>query len=550
MSDQRGISVWIILFVSAILALFFPAEAAKASPLVSVDWLQKNISRKDLVVVDTSQTRLYRQKHIPGAVSADVFSFGGRVLTPADMQKIVQSWGVNTGMKVVFYDEGASYMATSIFFDLYNAGFPLQDMFILDGGLAKWEALGGATTKEATAKPQPGNVRVASGKVDARALLPEFASASGNSSKALLVEGLDPEYYYGGAKFFDRAGHVPNAVMMPSDDLFNADKTFKSKAEIQRIFTHVGITPDRSIYTYCGGGVAASLSFFAAKFLLEYPEVKLFKGSQREWLRDDRGLPFWTYAAPNLLRDRQWVNGWNNDMMRMMGVAELNIIDTRSVATRARGHIAHDLHIPASVFRVHARDLPSLANALGAAQVVKAHEAVIVSDGGITPDAALALLLLEKMGHEKVSILNGSVDDWALAGLPVVKANSATADNGATKPTVAPAKPARTYAFTSNSNLPASAKQTNSAMPRIYLVVGKNMPATLPNGTVKHLPYTDLLKTDGSPKAANEIWQSLQKVGVSRYAEIVTVADDTGEAAVGYVVLKMMGFPHVSVITS
>ena len=62
-----------------------------------------------------------------------------------------------------------------------------------------------------------------------------------------------------------------------------------------------------------------------------------------------------------------------------------------------------------------------------------------------------------------------------------------------------------------------------------------------------HLPYTQFLKADGTPKAANDIWNTLARAGVPRYAEIVVFADTLGEAAVNYVVLRMMGFANVKV---
>jgi len=52
---------------------------------------------------------------------------------------------------------------------------------------------------------------------------------------------------------------------------------------------------------------------------------------------------------------------------------------------------------------------------------------------------------------------------------------------------------------------------------------------------------------DGTPKAAKDIWAVLAKAGVPRYAEIVTFADDPGEAAAGYFVFKLMGYPDVKV---
>jgi hypothetical protein len=39
----------------------------------------------------------------------------------------------------------------------------------------------------------------------------------------------------------------------------------------------------------------------------------------------------------------------------------------------------------------------------------------------------------------------------------------------------------------------------------------------------------------------------LEKAGVPRYAEIVSVSDDPGEAAANYYILKLMGYRHVRV---
>ena len=62
-----------------------------------------------------------------------------------------------------------------------------------------------------------------------------------------------------------------------------------------------------------------------------------------------------------------------------------------------------------------------------------------------------------------------------------------------------------------------------------------------------HVPYTDLLNADGTPKAAKDIWTILTKAGVPRYAELVCFSDDPGEAAVNYFILKLMGYPDVKV---
>ena len=44
------------------------------------------------------------------------------------------------------------------------------------------------------------------------------------------------------------------------------------------------------------------------------------------------------------------------------------------------------------------------------------------------------------------------------------------------------------------------------------------------------------------------IWAILVKAGLPRYAEIVSISDDPGEAAASYFILKMMGYPDVKVL--
>ena len=211
--------------------------------LVSAAWLEINLTRPDLLLLDASPGQLHAAKHLPGAVNVDVFTFGGRSSSLAEMDARIQSWGVSRGKKIVIYDQGGTFLATSLFFDLYHHGFPVVDLFVLDGGLHKWQASGGAVTKELTPTPPKRNFRVGKLNEDIRARLAEFLVASGNPAGNALVEALEPDQHFGADKFFDRAGHIPTAIMAPSADFFNADKTFNSPAEIRRMLDYLGIKP-------------------------------------------------------------------------------------------------------------------------------------------------------------------------------------------------------------------------------------------------------------------------------------------------------------------
>ncbi len=544
---------WFFVFItSSFFMLQSAAMAAEADKgrgnLVSVEWLAKNLNRDDVVLIDASFGQMYAAKHIAGAINVDVFTFGGRDNLAAEMEGRIQSWGISAGKKVVIYDQGGTYMATSLFFDLYYHGFPPGNLFVLNGGLAKWQAAGGAVTKEPTAAPKPGTFRVTKLKEDVRAKLPEFLVASGDPVKNALVEALDPDQHFGGAAFFDRAGHIPNAIMAPSDDFFNADKTFKSAEEIKRMLAYLGVKPEQQVYTHCGGGIAASVPFFATKIMLNYPKVKLYKESQLEWLRDDRGLPFWTYDAPNMMREKSWLNGWNRQMLRAFGATKLNVVDVRSAEAYRLGHVPFAVNVPADVFRRHLATPEKMANILSAAGVNSAHEAVIISDGGVNANSAMAFMMLEKLGQKKVSVLLDSVDNWALGGFEVTKEATIV---GSQKSPKELAVPATTYKANVQSGIvTADARQTQGAYPKIYIASGKSMPAKLQDGKVIHVPYSDLVSVEGTPKAAKDIWNILVKAGLPRYAEIICFADDPGDAAANYFILKLLGYPDVKVLAS
>jgi 3-mercaptopyruvate sulfurtransferase SseA len=537
---SKGIGHWLLVVLASSLFLVQPAVAAVDGKgrLVDVPWLEQNLKRSNVLLLDASPGPLHAKGHIPGAVNVDVFTFGGRAMSAAEMEKLIRSWGVSADRKIVIYDQGGTYFATSLFFDLYYHGFPPENLAVLDGGLAKWQAAGGAVTKDPTLAPGPGTFRVAKLREDVRARLPEFLVASGDPANNALVEALEPAQHFGGAKFFDRAGHVPNAILMPAGDFYNADKTFKSPEEIRRMLAYLGVRPEQQVHAHCGGGIAASVPFFAMKFMVDYPQVKLYKESQLEWLRDDRGLPFWTYDAPNQLRDKAWLNGWGGKMLRSFGVAKLSVVDVRPAASFSLGHVPFAINVPAEEFRRNLATPAKLAEALGAAGVDVAQEAVIVSAGGLNPDSALAFLVLERLGQKRVSVLADSMEDWGFAGFALEKE---------AKPSSFTAP--RAYPVDLRPGIVTREPQdTPGLYPRVLIASGKSLPAKVPDGKVIHVPYTDLVNADGKPKAAMDIWNILVKAGVPRYASIVTFSDDPGEAAANYFVLKLMGYPDVTVL--
>lgn len=534
--------------IAGCLLLARPLAAAEGidGNLVTAAWLEKNRGTPDVLILDASPPQIYAARHIPGALNVDFLAYGFPARPLADMEQRYQSWGISPGKKIVMYDLGGTYFATRLMYSLYHHGFPAQSLFVLDGGLSKWQELGLPVTTDVPPPPAKGSFKIAQVREDVRVTLPEVLTASGDPAGNALVEALGPDWHFGAVAPFGRPGHIPNGVMLPAVDFFNPDKTFKSRDEIRRMAAYLGIKPEQRIHSYCGGGVAASVPFFALKFMLDYPKVALFPESEMGWLADSRELPYWTYDAPYLMRETSWVQSWGGPMMRTYGVSNVSILDVRPAAAYGEGHLPFALNVPADAFRSNLGAPAKLAAILGPAGVDPSHEAVVVSGAGLTKEAALAFVMLEQLGQSRVSLLTDPASDWTKGGLKLATAPTAV---GPKKGPGDLSIPPATYPANVRAGvIVADAKSTHGVYPKVFVVSGATVSAQAPDGKVVHVPYTDLLNADGMPKPAKDLWTVLTKAGVPRYAELVCYSDDPAEAAVNYFVLKLMGYPDVKVL--
>ncbi len=154
----------------------------------------------------------------------------------------------------------------------------------LNGGLAKWTGENRAVSTEAP-EPSPTEYKAGSANneiyVDAEYVLKNLR----NDSVAIVdARGTDEYTGENNEEKNKRVGHIPGAVDLGFYATnFNEDGTLKSVDELKSIYESKGVTRDKEVITYCQGGVKVCNDYFVLKYMLNYPNVKVYVGSWGEW---------------------------------------------------------------------------------------------------------------------------------------------------------------------------------------------------------------------------------------------------------------------------
>lgn len=296
MSKRIKLHIFIIIALSGILVL--PSLGMAGNSLVGVDWLAKNLKKKDMVILDVGAFTHYEKNHIPGAVKA--FGpwqtmndkFVGFMMPPTeDLVQMIRGYGVNKDSLVVVYDEGVTVDDTAksarALWTLHVLGH--DNVAILDGGYAAWERAEQMVTKDVPIT-SPGNFAAAfkAGKV---ASLDEVKKKTG-SNKVVFVDTRIPEEHFGHEKvsFIKRFGHLPSSKLWPAKYMTNAGVDFapsllKAVDELKQMAAGVGIPADKKaeIITFSNRGKSAAIGYFVLHDVLGYSNVKIFDGSLCEY---------------------------------------------------------------------------------------------------------------------------------------------------------------------------------------------------------------------------------------------------------------------------
>ena len=110
----------------------------------------------------------------------------------------------------------------------------------------------------------------------------------------VIVNALGPQFHKGlEPSRYGRPGRVPRSVNVPAATLVNAaEKDFTALSDAEAKFAARGVTKDKRVICYCGGGISATIDLFLLH-QLGHHDLTLYDGSMGEWARTE-SLPIET----------------------------------------------------------------------------------------------------------------------------------------------------------------------------------------------------------------------------------------------------------------
>jgi thiosulfate/3-mercaptopyruvate sulfurtransferase len=268
------------------------AEYAHPEALVSTEWVSQHRGDPDVRLVEVDvDTKAYGQGHVPGAVAWDWTTqlcdqLRRDVMPRPEFERLMAQSGIGNATRLVLYGDNDNWFAAWAFWQMKL--YRHEDVRLMDGGRRKWLAEGSELTTDVPAYPA---VRYEAPEPDLslRAFLPEVMQAM-RERAAGMVDVRSPDEFTGRilappglVESCQRGGHIPGARSIPWGMACSEDGTFRPVDELRRLYEGEGITPDRTVITYCRIGERSSHSWFVLKYLLGYPDVRNYDGSWTEW---------------------------------------------------------------------------------------------------------------------------------------------------------------------------------------------------------------------------------------------------------------------------
>jgi len=287
-ADSR--SVLAVLTLIAASACFLPAaeEAPFPTRIASPAWLHGNLGEPNLAVLDVRHdVKHYWQEHIPGAIflAPDALTLTdhgvpAKLMPPDILARILGRLGITESTTVVVYSATADSLSPYLTWALDYVGH--EHHALLEGGLDRWK-VESLPLSQGFPKTSPVEYRLRAEMNESVLASLEDVRAARAKEDVILLDTRSPKAFAGEKGHWERNGHIPGAVNRPWKKDLRDDYTWRSAEELAPEYQALGVNRDKPVILSCGQGLRATHTYVTLKYILGYPDVKVYDGSFSEW---------------------------------------------------------------------------------------------------------------------------------------------------------------------------------------------------------------------------------------------------------------------------
>jgi len=263
-------------------------------PLVSVEWLAKNMDAENLVILDATMPKVTWEKNtfedediqIPNARYLDiknVFSdisaeFPNTMLSAEKFQEQASLLSINKDSAIVVYDTIGIYTSPRVWWMFKAMGH--NNVAVLDGGLPEWINKGFPTEDVKSHIRARGNFTVNYDEKFFSNYKKVLNSLDDNTT--LILDARSYDRFMG---LVDepreglRVGHIPNSKNLPYTNLLDNGKFNDGNA--QRMLKELVQNKNKIIFS-CGSGITACILALGAE-IAGIDNLSVYDGSWTEW---------------------------------------------------------------------------------------------------------------------------------------------------------------------------------------------------------------------------------------------------------------------------
>ncbi|WP_378180374.1 rhodanese-like domain-containing protein [Aquimarina sp. SS2-1] len=265
------------------------------TPLVSAQWLSKNLDAPDIMVLDTTIKKAVNNAQsedeskciknarffdIKGMFSDKETNIPNMLASPEVFEEGCRKLGISNHHRIVVYDRLGIYSSPRVWWMFKTMGY--DNVAVLDGGLPAWEKMGLPTEPIDIKKTYPYGTFFAHYRKEF-VITSEDVLVEMNNENTLILDArsdgrfkaVEPE-----PRNDLKGGHIPNSKSLYYARVLKDGKMLPSE-DLKEIFNDLNIGNKKLIFT-CGSGITACIILLAAE-LVGYTNGAVYDGSWSEW---------------------------------------------------------------------------------------------------------------------------------------------------------------------------------------------------------------------------------------------------------------------------